>query len=152
MSFIRRALIGAAFLLSAGSAHATDIDLYFPVPVQGKLATEIQRLVGEFNQQYPDVKVTPVYTGSYDDTVLKTRAAIQAGHSPAVVIMSANFIRQLVINDQIVPLDDLIAQDGQKPDAFMDNFWPALRLNAMEAGRVYGVPFQNSTPILYYNV
>jgi sn-glycerol 3-phosphate transport system substrate-binding protein len=152
MSFIRRALLGAAFMLSAGAAHATDIDLYFPVPVQGKLSNEMQRLVGEFNQAHPDIKVTPVYTGTYDDTVLKTRAAIQAGHSPAVVIMSANFIRELVINNQIIPLDDTIQQDGQTPAAFMDNFWPALLPNAMEAGHVYGVPFHNSTPILYYNV
>jgi sn-glycerol 3-phosphate transport system substrate-binding protein len=34
----------------------------------------------------------------------------------------------------------------------MDQFWPALKLNAMEQGRVYGVPVQNSTPLLYYSV
>jgi ABC-type sugar transport system permease subunit len=28
----------------------------------------------------------------------------------------------------------------------------ALRLNAVVGRRVYGVPFQNSTPLLYYNV
>lgn len=33
----------------------------------------------------------------------------------------------------------------------MDEFWPALKPNAMVAGRVYGIPFQNSTPLLYYN-
>jgi sn-glycerol 3-phosphate transport system substrate-binding protein len=157
MSFVRRALVGAALLLSAtslgaGSAHATDIDLYFPVPVQGKLSNEMQRLVGVFNAAHPDIKVTPVYTGSYDDTALKTRAAVQAGHSPAVVIMSANFLREFAINDQIVPLDDLIKADGQTNAQFMDSFWPALRINAMEQGHVYGAPFHNSTPILYYSV
>ena len=152
MSFIRRALLGAMLLLAAGSAHATDIDLYFPVPVQGKLSAEMQRLVGVFNSQHPDIKVTPVYTGSYDDTTLKTRAAVKAGHAPAVVIMSANLIREFVINDELVGLDELIAADGQKPADFMDQFWPALRINATEAGHVYGVPFQNSTPLLYYSV
>ena len=34
----------------------------------------------------------------------------------------------------------------------MDQFWPALKLNATEQGHVYGVPFQNSTPLLYYSV
>ena len=34
----------------------------------------------------------------------------------------------------------------------MAEFWPALKLNAMESGHVYGVPFQNSTPLLYYSV
>jgi sn-glycerol 3-phosphate transport system substrate-binding protein len=46
----------------------------------------------------------------------------------------------------------LIAKDGMTPDKFMAQFWPALKLNATEQGHVYGVPFQNSTPLLYYSV
>jgi sn-glycerol 3-phosphate transport system substrate-binding protein len=142
-----------AMTLAMGTARAaTDIDLFFPVPVQGKLATEMQRLIDQFDQDHADIHVTAVYTGSYDDTNLKTRAAIQAGRPPAAVIMSANFIREYAINHDAIPLDDLIAKDGQTPTRFMDQFWPALKLNATEQGRVYGVPFQNSTPLLYYSV
>jgi sn-glycerol 3-phosphate transport system substrate-binding protein len=66
----RSATIGAGLLATtafAGRAAraATAIELFFPVPVQGKLATEMQRLVGAFNQAHPDIQVTPVYTGSY---------------------------------------------------------------------------------------
>ncbi len=142
----------AACLLSHSAQAATEIDLFFPVPVQGKLAVEMQRLVEVFNSQHADIHVTPVYTGSYDDTNLKTHAAIAAGKPPAAVIMSANFVREYVINDEIEDLDGLIAKDGQTPDQFMALFWPALKLNATERGHVYGVPFQNSTPLLYYSV
>jgi sn-glycerol 3-phosphate transport system substrate-binding protein len=131
---------------------ATELDLFFPVPVQGKLAVEMQRLIDQFDKEHPDIHVTAVYTGSYDDTNVKTRAAIQAGKPPGAVIMSANFVREYVINDEVIPFDALIAQDGETPAKFMDEFWPALRLNAMENGHVYGVPFQNSTPLLYYGV
>src|SRR3984957_20291069 len=142
-----------AMTMGAGTADAaTDIDLFFPVPVQGKLAVEMQRLIEQFDQQHPDIHVTAVYTGSYDDTNLKTRAAIQAGHPPGAVIMSANFIREYAINNDAIPLDDLIAKDNQTPAQFMAGFWPALKLNATEQGHVYGVPFQNSTPLLYYSV
>jgi sn-glycerol 3-phosphate transport system substrate-binding protein len=142
-----------ALALSCTTAYAaTDIDLFFPVPVQGKLALEMQRLIEQFDQQHPDIHVTAVYTGSYDDTNLKTRAAIQAGHPPGAVIMSANFIREYAINNDAIPLDDLIARDNQTPAQFMAEFWPALKLNATEQGHVYGVPFQNSTPLLYYSV
>jgi len=139
--------------LGIGSAQAaTELDLFFPVPVQGKLATEMTRLVEQFDATHPDIAVTAVYTGSYDDTNLKTRAAIQAGRPPGAVIMSANFVREYAINNDAIPLDDIIARDGQTPSQYMDQFWPALRLNAMEQGHVYGVPFQNSTPLLYYSV
>src|SRR5580704_17146944 len=58
-----------ALALSVGSAQAaTDIDLFFPVPVQGKLANEMQRLIEQFDKDHADIHVTAVYTGSYDDT------------------------------------------------------------------------------------
>jgi sn-glycerol 3-phosphate transport system substrate-binding protein len=141
----------ALAMLARPAAAATDIDFFFPVPVQGKLSNEMQRLITAFNASHPDINVTAVFAGSYDDTNLKTRAAIQAGRPPAVAIESANFVREYVITNDAIPLDDLIAKDGTTPAAFMDNFWPALRGNAMDGTHVYGVPFQNSTPILYYN-
>ena len=66
--------------------------------------------------------------------------------------MSANFIREYYINHDAISLDPLIAKDGSTPEKYMAEFWPALKLNAMESGHVYGVPFQNSTPLLYYSV
>jgi sn-glycerol 3-phosphate transport system substrate-binding protein len=152
MQLTRRLALAAGLLTATmGAARAaTDIDLFFPVPVQGKLANEMQRLVGVFNASHPDIAVTPVYTGSYDDTNLKTRSAIQAGRPPAAAIMSANFVREYVINGEAIPLDPFIGEAGVA--AYMDRFWPALRGNAMDGGHAYGVPFHNSTPLLYYNV
>ncbi|MEJ0017822.1 MAG: ABC transporter substrate-binding protein [Acetobacteraceae bacterium] len=142
-----------AMTLAMGPADAaTEIDLFFPVPVQGKLAVEMQRMIDRFDKEHPDITVTAVYTGSYDDTNLKTHAAIQAGKPPAAAIMSANFVREYVINNEVVQLDTLIRKDGQTPEQFMELFWPALRQNAMDQGHVYGVPFHNSTPLLYYSV
>ena len=153
MRLLSAAAVAVALLVSAECASAaTDIDLFFPVPVQGKLAAEMQRLIERFDQEHPDIHATAVYTGSYDDTNVKTHAAIQAGKPPAAVIMSANFVREYVINDEVLPFDPLIQQDNQTPAQFMADFWPALRLNAMERGQVFGVPFQNSTPLLYYSV
>ncbi len=121
MQITRRTAVGAAVALSSvgivsRARAATEIDMFFPVPVQGKLATEMQRLIGVFNGQQQGVKVTPVYTGSYDDTNMKTRAAIQAGRPPAAAIMSANFIREYVIDNAAISLDELIAKDGGTPN------------------------------------
>jgi len=152
LSAVALALGFAAIAVPFPGYAATELDLFFPVPVQGKLAVEMQRLIDRFDQDHPDIHVTAVYTGSYDDTNVKTRAAIQAGKPPGAVIMSANFVREYVINDEATSFDALIARDGGTPAKFMEDFWPALRLNAMENGHVYGVPFQNSTPLLYYSV
>ncbi|ACL61509.1 ABC transporter substrate-binding protein [Methylobacterium nodulans] len=154
MSLWRKAArIAAVFLAGslATNARAADLDLFFPVPVDGALARSMTSLIKEFNDSHPGTKVTPVFTGSYDDTLLKTRAAIKAGKPPGVVIMSANFLTDLAIEREIAPLDDLIAAEGRTPEAFMNQFFPALHANATVDRKIYGVPFHNSTPLLYYN-
>ena len=150
------ALVAAAGLAAPQPSFATDIELFFPVPVDGALARNMSGLIKEFNDSHPDIKAVPVFTGSYDDTLLKTRAAIKAGKPPAAVIMSANFLTDLSIEREIAPMDDLIAkggkdQPGMTPDAFMAQFFPALLPNAVIDRKVYGVPFHNSTPLLYIN-
>lgn len=82
----RRAALGAALAIPAAAALAgaaraanpTEIERFFPVPVQGMLANKMRELVDRFNAAHADIKVTAVYTGSYDDTNLKTRAANQS--------------------------------------------------------------------------
>jgi sn-glycerol 3-phosphate transport system substrate-binding protein len=152
----RNALTGlalaAGLTVSGAAPAATEIELFFPVPVDGKLARDMTTMVREFNEKHPDIKAVPVYTGSYDETLIKTRAAIKAGKPPAAVIMSANFLTDLAIEGEIQPFDDLIKAEGKTNEAFMAQFFPALHPNAVVDRKVYGVPFHNSTPLLYYNV
>jgi sn-glycerol 3-phosphate transport system substrate-binding protein len=154
MKFLRSMALAAAFTAMAATAAtaATRIDFFFPVPVDGALAKEMQNLVARFNQENPDIEVTAAYTGTYDDTDIKTRAAIKAGKPPAVALMSANFITQYHIDDLVEAFDPLVRAEGKTPEDFMGEFWPALAGNARVDGKIYGVPFQNSTPLLYYNV
>ena len=155
----RRTFLGAlagAGLAAAAAAPAlaqapTEIELFFPVPVDGQLARDMTTLIKEFSDTHPGIKATAVFTGSYDETLIKTRAAMKAGKPPAAVIMSANFILDLKIENELTNLDALIKADGTTNDKFMGQFFPALHGNAVIDRSVYAVPFQNSTPLLYVN-
>ncbi len=144
--------LATGLVASTAAYAATEIELFFPVPVDGQLARDMATLLKEFNESHPDIKATPVYTGSYDETLIKTRAAIKAGKPPAAAIMSANFLTDLKIEGEIAPLDDLIKASGKTSEQFMAQFFPALHGNAVLDRQVYGVPFHNSTPLLYYSV
>jgi sn-glycerol 3-phosphate transport system substrate-binding protein len=142
----------ATSLLGGAASAATKIEYFFPVAVDGKLAQEMTNMVKKFNAQQSDIEVVPVYTGSYDETKIKAQAAMEAGRPPAVALISANFVLEFKLNDQIIPLDPLLAADGTTKDKFLADFWPALHANATVDGKLYAIPFQNSTPLLYYNV
>lgn len=137
-------------MLATSAISAEKIEFMFPAPVQGKLSREMQKLVKEYNSSQDKVEVVGVFTGSYDNTKVKSQAAAEAGKPPAVVLMSANFATELAMNDLIVPIADIAPADVDL-EAFLNEFWPAVRPNALYQGKLYSVPFQNSTPILYYN-
>ena len=71
--YLRMAALAAGLLWPGGTRAATDIDLFFPVPVDGQLARDMATVIKQFNAAHPDIKATPVYTGSYDETLIKTR-------------------------------------------------------------------------------
>ena len=152
------ARVGASALalslaVAAPAAWAqTKIDFFFPVPVEGKLAREMTRLVKLYNESQKEVEVVASYTGGYDDTKLKAQAAAKAGKPPAVVLMSANFNVDLKLSGDIVSLEPMLKAEQTTRDEFLKDFWPALHANAIVDGELYGVPFHNSTPLLYYNV
>jgi sn-glycerol 3-phosphate transport system substrate-binding protein len=134
------------------AAAKTGIDFMFPVPVQGRLAQEMMKIAREFNESQKEVEVTAIFTGDYDSTKMKAAAAQKAGNPPAVVINSANYISDLAISNSILPMQEILGLQNMDAEAFLSGeFWPALHMNARFNGKVYGIPFHNSTPLLYYN-
>src|SRR5207237_6743545 len=112
---------------------------------------DARTLITEFTERHPNIKAAALYTGTYDDTLTKTRASIKAGKPPAAVIMSANFLLDMQIENELTNLDGLIAADGNTKEQFLGQFFPALQGNAVINRSVYGVPFHNSTALLYIN-
>lgn len=151
MRWISLLTASAVALTSATAMAQTKIDFFFPVPVDGKLAKELTRLTKAYNDSQKEVTVTPVYAGNYDDTKLKAQAAAKAGKPPAVALMSANYLLDLKLSGDLLSLEPMLKADGTTQAKFLDDFWPALHGNAIVDGELYGVPFQNSTPLLYYN-
>src|SRR5262249_24910225 len=153
MSLMSRMAVGALVLSLATLAWAqTKIEFFFPVPVEGKLAREMTRLVKLYNDSQKEVEGTAAYTGGHDQTKLKAQAAAKAGKPPSVVLMSANFNVDLKLSGDIISLEPMLKADETTREDFLKDFWPALHANAMVDGELYGVPFHNSTPLLYYNV
>ena len=151
MTTVASAALASTLATGAIAQSPTEVELFFPVPVDGKLAKDMTTLIKEFNDKHPAIKATAVYTGSYDETLIKTRAAMKAGKPPAAVIMSANFILDLKLENEVTNLDGLIKASGATNDKFMGQFFPALHGNAVIDRSVYAVPFHNSTPLLYVN-
>lgn len=142
-------------LFSSTQAFAKEkIDFMFPAQVDGKLTVEMTRIIKTFNDSQNEVEVRGIFTGDYDTTKMKAETAAKAGNPPALAIMSANYTVDLALKEAILPMDELFkySQNKQSANDFLyQNFWIAMHKNAQLMGQTYAIPFQNSTPILYYN-
>ncbi|HWV92606.1 MAG TPA: ABC transporter substrate-binding protein [Burkholderiales bacterium] len=148
MKFLISLLLG----LIAGTAYAqgkTELTFYYPIAVGGPLTKVIDNLVAGFEKENPNVKISAVYAGNYDDARIKALAAQKAGQPAQMSVLFSIDIYELLEQDLIVPFDDLATSAADK--AWLKSFYPALMANGTYKGKVYGIPFQRSTIVMYWN-
>ena len=144
-------VLAAGMALGFAQSAAADVDLqfYFPVAVGGKAANTIDALTEDYVAQTPGVNIEAVYAGSYQDTITKVLTAVKGGNPPQLSVILSVDMFTLIEEDAVVAFDDLITTDAER--AWIDGFYPAFMENSQTGGKTYGIPFQRSTPVLYWN-
>ncbi|MCC7048662.1 MAG: extracellular solute-binding protein, partial [Alphaproteobacteria bacterium] len=143
------AAIGLAGLVGAGPAAAVDISFYYPVAVGGPITKVIDGMAADFEKDNPGVKVKPIYSGSYQDTITKVITAVKGGDVPQTAVILSTDMFTLIDEDAIVPFDDLAKTDADK--AWLKSFYPGFMENSQTGGKTWGIPFQRSTIVMYWN-
>lgn len=151
----RRTLLaaGAALPLAAPAIvraqGAVEIEFYFPVAVGGPITKIVDGYVADFMKENPSISVKAVYAGSYTDTLTKAVTATKAGKGPQLAVVLSTDTFSLVDDDLILPFDQLATSAEDK--AWLSSFYPAFLRNGLINGHTWGVPFQRSTIVAYYN-
>ncbi|MEJ6023769.1 ABC transporter substrate-binding protein [Ramlibacter sp. PS4R-6] len=141
-------LLAFALLLAPLARAATEITFHYPIAVGGPVAKTMTRLVEDFEREHPDIKVRPIYTGTYRESLAKSLTAHRSGNPPDVAVLFAVDIYTLIDAEAIVPFDELLPA-GER--AWLESFYPAFMANSRAAGKTWGIPFQRSTILLYWN-
>ncbi|MCI8441245.1 MAG: ABC transporter substrate-binding protein [Provencibacterium sp.] len=138
---------------SGGSAKSSgkqvEVEFYYPVQVGGAIAQLVESYASDFAAENPDIKVSPVFSGGYADTLQKLITAIQADNQPQFCILANPTILTLISMDAIIPLDDLINKDGGSE--YINDFYPGFMANSVFDGKVWSIPFQRSALLMFYN-
>jgi len=137
----------SATALAAPVAAETELTMYYPIAVGGALTEVVDGIVADFEAANPDIKVNAIYSGNYDDTRVRALSALASGEPAQLAVMFSIDAYDLIEQDYIVAFDDI---DGVDP-AWLDSFYPALMANGKIEGKTWGIPFQRSTIVAYYN-
>jgi sn-glycerol 3-phosphate transport system substrate-binding protein len=97
----------------------------------------------------PGIKVKPIYAGTYQETIVKALTAHKAGTPPVTSVLLSTDMFTLIDEDAIVPIDNFVKTATTRPG--WASFYPAFMLNSQTGGKTWGIPFQRSTIVLYWN-
>jgi sn-glycerol 3-phosphate transport system substrate-binding protein len=153
----RREFMGGAAALAGSLAmpgvvsaqQATELSFFYPVAVGGPITKLIDTYAADFQKANPSIKVNPIYAGTYQETIVKALTAHKSGTPPVLSVLLSTDMFTLIDEDAIVPFDDFIKTEDDKK--WLAGFYPGFMENSQTGGKTWGIPFQRSTIVLYWN-
>lgn len=145
-----------SFAWSAG-AKETDLqikELTKPVTIQvwyslgAKYSAPLGVIIDKFNASQNMITVKGVYQGGYSTTQEKLLAAYVAGEPPVLAQLEQSLVGAFFANDALVPLDSYMKADK---DFDRKGFNKYITQGATYNKKLYGLPINVSTPVLYLN-
>jgi sn-glycerol 3-phosphate transport system substrate-binding protein len=106
--------VAACLCVSTAALAQTEISFYFPVAVGGPITKVIDGYAADFSKENPSIKVTPVYAGTYQDTIVKALTAHKSGKPPTAAIVLSTDTFTLIDEDAIVPIDNFVKTDEDR--------------------------------------
>jgi sn-glycerol 3-phosphate transport system substrate-binding protein len=136
---------------SAAAAQADPIELQWWHAMTSVNGDRINKIAADFNAMQSDYKVTPVFKGSYAETMTAAIAAYRAGNAPDIVqVFEVGTATMMAAKGAVKPVYQLMADAGEPFDA--DTYLPAVTAYySTPDGKMLSFPFNSSTPVVYWN-
>ena len=148
-----RMLAAAAAVLAAtispASAEPTELQWWHAMTAIN--LERVNKLAADFNALQTEYKVTPVYKGSYPETMTAAIAAFRAGTPPHIVqVFEAGTATMMAAKGAVKPVYQLMVDAGEPFDP--QNYLPTVTGYYSTAdGKMLSLPFNSSTAIVYWN-
>ncbi len=100
-------------------------------------------------RRIPASSCKPIYSGSYQESITKALTAVKSGEPPVTVDPAVD--RHVHADRR--GCDRAVRQLIKTADdrAWLKGFYPGFMENSQTGGKTWGIPFQRSTIVLYYN-
>ena len=141
-------LIAASVLALAVSASAAQAQttVTFWHSFNNKSGEALEEIIGKYEAANPEVDVQAEYVGNYNDIVARLQAAIPANRAPDAVILEVTRYGLFADGGVLADLTPYFDADPLK-----DELYDYARQIGVIGDKNYIVPFNSSTPVLYYN-
>ncbi len=159
ISLVLVTLVGASMFTGCGStktnkvaestskADNTPVTITFWHGMGGNLGNSLEKIVKDFNDSHKNIKVVDQYQGSYDDELNKLKSAQVSGTAPDVMQCYDIGTKYMIDSKATVPVQNFIDKEKYDISSLEPNLLAYYTVNK----KLNSMPFNSSTPILYYN-
>ncbi|MGF1771323.1 sn-glycerol-3-phosphate ABC transporter substrate-binding protein UgpB [Vibrio wakamikoensis] len=139
----------AVALMSTGAQAKTEVEWWHAMG--GALGQKVNDIAADFNASQDEYEIKPVYKGSYAETMTSAIAAFRAKEQPAIVqVFEVGTATMMGAKQAIYPVYELM-EDTKEPFN-PDNYLSAVTgYYTTNDGQMLSMPFNSSTPVMYYN-
>ncbi|HPR55550.1 MAG TPA: sn-glycerol-3-phosphate ABC transporter substrate-binding protein UgpB [Deltaproteobacteria bacterium] len=143
------AVISIVFL--SGQVMAEPITINWWHAMKGARGKVIDTMVKAFNDSQSEYVVVATYKGDYDETVNAGVAAYRAKKQPHILQSFEVGTQTMMLSGAVYPVYKLMKDEGYDID-WKAYIQPVLSYYMDADGNLMSMPFNSSTPVMYYNV
>ncbi len=143
------AAFSASTIMATAAFAQTEVQWWHAMG--GALGEKLNKIADDFNATQSEYKITPVYKGNYTETLTAAIAAFRARENPAIVqVFEVGTATMMAAEGAIYPVYELMADAGEPFDP--DDYLASVTGYYTDTdGNMLSMPFNSSTPVLYYN-
>ena len=148
MAILLGGIMAASLAAPCSVSAAEKTTLTFWHAMGGTNGEVLQQIVDDFNASQDEIEVKAEYQGTYDDTITKLKAAMQSDSGlPDVCQMYDVGTKFMYDSGAVIPVEDKFESTGYDKSSVMEVISSYYTVD----GKQYAMPFNVSTPMLYYN-
>lgn len=138
-------------VFAADQVFAKPVEIHWWHAMRGARGETLKKIVDAFNASQSDFVVIETNKGDYDETVNAGVAAYRAKKHPHILQSFEVGTLTMMLSGAIYPIYQLMADQGYNID-WSGYLQPVLSYYVDEKGNLLSMPFNSSTPVMYYNV
>ena len=140
-----------ALSLSFGSSAFAATELQWWHAMTGANNEVVDQLAKEFNESQSEYKITPVFKGTYPETLNAGIAAFRSKQPPAIIqVFDAGSGVMMGAEGAVLPVAEVLQKGGFEFNK-SDYLAGIVAYYSKPDGTMLSFPYNSSSPVLYYN-
>ncbi len=139
-----------AFIVMPAASSAKPVKIYWWHAMRSARGEVANTMIKAFNDSQSEYEVVGAFKGNYDETINAGVAAFRARKQPHILQAFEVGTQTMMLSGAIYPVFKLM-KDAKIDVNWDDYLQPVLSYYMNKDGKLLSMPFNSSTPVMYYN-